>query len=255
MTIPHSGENIPVETPWLSNLPEEIIMCDVDRFVDLLYEPTLTKLNIPWVKSSWHRYAVDLNRIPEDIDQESVSGSVHPPGSYPRGFHWVTTTLGFRLQTQPMSQETHQLLVSKIFEPFHSEIKNLCQNKNNIYHLDVHSMPSRGTSMHRDPGEERADIVISDCEGKSSSSSFRDLVIASYVVAGFKVAYNWPYKGGRVTEQYGQPKYGHHALQVELNRSLYMDETTKQIRRDLFKAVQIKIEKALSYISTNLKFL
>ena len=86
-----------------------------------------------------------------------------------------------------------------------------------------------GTRMHRDPGERRADIVVSDCLGKSCDPHFRDLVIAAYTISGFKVGYNWPYMGGRVTEQYGHPSKGQHAIQVELNRALYMDEKTKKL--------------------------
>ena len=58
VTIPHSGEDIPDLTPWLKSLSEEILMCDVDRFVDLLYQPSLEALQIPFVKTRWHRYAV-----------------------------------------------------------------------------------------------------------------------------------------------------------------------------------------------------
>ena len=94
-------------------------------------------------------------------------------------------------------------------------------------------MPSLGTTEHRDPGERRADIVISDCHGQSSSSNFLDIVLLAYVKAGFKVAYNWPYYGGRVSEVYGRPSENHHVIQVELNRSLYMNETTKQLIPDL----------------------
>jgi N-formylglutamate amidohydrolase len=116
-----------------------------------------------------------------------------------------------------------------------------------VYHLDAHSMPSVGTKQHRDPGERRADIVVSDSLGKSCSKKYRDLVIAAYVTAGFKVGYNWPYVGGRLTEQYGRPDLGHHTIQVELNRDLYMDETTKQLKSSHVE-VQKKIEKALGYI-------
>ena len=76
VTIPHSGEKIPDLTPWLKSLPEEILMSDVDRYVDVLYVPALEALKIPFQKTEWHRYAVDLNRIPDDVDQNSVVGAV-----------------------------------------------------------------------------------------------------------------------------------------------------------------------------------
>jgi N-formylglutamate amidohydrolase len=105
--------------------------------------------------------------------------------------------------------------------------------------------------MHKDPGQLRADIVISDCLGKSCHKNFKDLVTHAYEKSGFKVAYNWPYVGGRVTETYGKPELGQQALQVELNRGLYMDEKTKQLLPQ-YKEIQQKIYEALSVIKSEL---
>lgn len=253
VTMPHSGERVPDQTPWLKNLPEPILMADVDRFVDRLYRPTLEKLKIPWVQTEWHRYAADLNRIPEDIDATSVKGNNNPPGMHSRGFHWTVTTLNYPLMTSPMSLSTHQELVNLIYKPFHEQVQKQIavlksQGHKTIFHLDLHSMPSLGTKMHKDPGERRADIVISDSLGKSCREEFLDLVISSYVRAGFRVIYNWPYVGGRLTEQYGKPDQGQQTIQVELNRALYMNEETKQINEVESLRVQKKLEKALSRI-------
>ncbi|MCX7979196.1 MAG: N-formylglutamate amidohydrolase, partial [Bdellovibrionaceae bacterium] len=92
VTIPHSGEKIPPESPWLVGLPEAVLLRDVDRFVDLLYQPALQSLKIPFVKTEWHRYAADLNRVPEDVDASSVAGNPNPPGVHNRGFHWTVPT-------------------------------------------------------------------------------------------------------------------------------------------------------------------
>lgn len=234
VTIPHSGEQIPTEATWLQGLGEPLVMCDIDRFVDRLYVPTLEELKIPAVVAEWHRYVVDLNRVPEDIDQDSVVGSVSPSGTHPNGYHWVFTTRGTRLMPKPISRELHGEWTQKIYEPFHQAVRGLyadffSRGFEKVYHLDAHSMPSMGTQAHRDPGERRAEIVVSDFDGVSCEPRFKDLVMESYRSAGFQVGYNWPYKGGRLTQVYGQPAKGQHALQVELNRGLYMDEETKQI--------------------------
>jgi N-formylglutamate deformylase len=257
VTIPHSGEKVPVQTHWLKNIPEEILMCDVDRYVDFLYAPALKQLNIPSIKTEWHRYAVDLNRIPEDIDASSVEGNPNPPGLHKRGFHWVITTYKHQLMNQPMSLPVHQELTRLIYEPFHESVRqqyayfrNLGFKK--VFHLDAHSMPSVGTSEHRDPGQVRAEIVVSDSKGRSCEASFKDLVIAAYATAGFKVGYNWPYFGGRVTEQYGNPKLGQQTIQVEMNRSLYMDEKSKKMNSEDAKKVQEMVSQALSYIYSHL---
>lgn len=254
VTIPHSGEKIPPQANWLNGLPETLLMCDVDRYVDLLYGSSLDALQIPYVLTEWHRYAADLNRVPEDVDSTSVQGNVNPAGLHNRGFHWVVTTHNEPILKAPMSVETHQELVDLVYVPFHAEIQKIYRTLESaghkkVYHLDAHSMPSVGTQMHRDPGERRADIVVSDCSGKSCSENYLDLVLTSYIKAGFKVAYNWPYMGGRVTEMYGHPQKNHEALQVELNRDLYMDEATKKLKPTEAQKTAQKINKALTQIA------
>ena len=256
-SIPHSGEKVPEFCTWLQELPETILMCDVDRYVDLLYEAQLGAMKIPYIKTDWHRYAADLNRIPDDIDAASVEGSLIPAGVNNRGFHWSVTTKNDVLMPKPISLEIHKKLAALIYEPFHSQVREVYaefkkQGHKDIFQLDLHSMPSLGTKMHKDPGEYRAEIVVSDCLGASSKKEFVDLVINSYVRAGFKVGYNWPYFGGRVSEQYGDPKNGNHCVQVELNRALYMDENTKLLRQDLMPAVQKKLAVALTLIQQGL---
>ena len=256
VSIPHSGERVPPQTPWLQNLPEEILMSDVDRFVDVLYKPALGELELPFQLTEWHRYAVDLNRVPDDIDAASVLDAPKKAGSHSDGYHWVLTKNEVQLMPGPMSRKDHQELTELIYEPFHAGLRKhyeYFKNKNfkNVFHIDAHSMPSLGTRMHRDPGEKRADVVVSDCLGKSCHPHFRDLVIAAYAVAGFKTAYNWPYMGGRVTEQYGKPGQGQQAIQVEISRALYMDEKTKQLLPE-HKRVQQKISEALTYIKSEL---
>lgn len=231
-------------------------MRDVDRYVDVLYDESIKTLALPLVKTEWHRYAVDLNRLPQDIDQSSVIGAANVKG-FERGFHWSITTFKEKLISEPMSLDTHAKLRNLIYEPFHKNVKEMYAQlrkdtgKQTIYHLDLHSMPSKGTSMHLDPGETRADIVISDSNQRSCSRNFRDLVIAAYVTAGFKVGYNWPYKGGRLTEEYGKPQEGQQVLQVEMSRALYMNEETKKISDDYQKVSQ-KLKLALAYIQDNL---
>jgi N-formylglutamate amidohydrolase len=253
ITIPHSGERIPEEAPWLKTLPETLLMFDVDRYVDRLYRPVIDRLKIPFVQTEWHRYAVDLNRWADDVDADSVDGHANPSGMFPRGLHWSITTLGEKLMPGPMPRAVHDAIVAKYFTPFHEQVRARLQalrdaGASTVYHLDLHSMPSVGTREHRDPGERRADIVVSDCDGKSCSPWYRDLVIASYEKAGFRVALNWPYKGGRVTETYGRPSQGQESIQVELNRSLYMNEQTKRLLEDQLAAMQAKLGGAVEAI-------
>lgn len=253
ISIPHSGERVPDETPWLHQLPEPVLMCDVDRFVDRLYEPVFRDLKIPHVVTEWHRCVVDLNRLPDDVDATSVEGHPNPAGKFWNGLIWVRTTRGHALLPKPISQELHRKLVADYFQPFHDRVLKIyadfrAQGAKRVYHLDAHSMPSKGTASHRDPGETRADIVVSDCEGTSCSPEYKDLVIEAYKKAGLGVAYNWPYRGGRVTQTYGKPQEGQDAIQVEISRALYMDEESKKFLPDKAKVLMQKLTAAVTQI-------
>lgn len=257
ISIPHSGERIPAETTWLHGLPEPVVMCDVDRYVDRLYRPAIDPLQLSLVKTEWHRYVVDLNRLPEDVDADSVEGSANPSGKFTSGLHWVKTTRGQRLMPKPIPKALHDQLVERYFLPFHKDVLQMYgyfreRGAKKIYHLDAHSMPSKGTIAHRDPGQTRAHIVVSDQEGQSCETSFKDLVIEAYKASGLEVAYNWPYLGGRVTQTYGKPELGQHAIQVEINRSLYMDEETKQFLPEKAQVLSRKLAQAVRTIHDRL---
>jgi len=257
VSFPHSGEEVPLEATWLRKLPEVILMCDVDRYVDQLYNSSILKNNIQFITTKWHRYAADLNRLSSDTDELSVQGAV-ASGRFAQGIglHWARTTQGDTLIKDPMAIELHELLVEKYHRPFHDKIKLMYDNHlsagaTSVYQLDLHSMPSKGTSKHPDPGEDRAEIVISDLKGTSCSEDFKSLVIQSYKEAGFEVVYNWPYKGGRVTELYGDPSKGQHVVQVEINRKIYMDEVTKKKNQN-YNLSEAKLGRALDSVYTGL---
>ena len=253
VSVPHAGEVLPPEADWLKGLEEPLVMCDVDRFVDELYQESVQHLDLPHVFAKYHRYVVDLNRVPSDIDKDSVEGAENKSGTFTRGLHWSKTTRGQVLMSQPISKELHQQIVEKYYWPFHHTVKAhyaqfKSQGYEKVYHLDAHSMPSEGTLAHRDPGEQRAEVVVSDVDGKSCEGRFRDIVVKAYKGVGFEVAINWPYKGGAVTRTYGDPSRGQHALQVELNRRIYMDEESKQLNVTNFKKVSSMITKAVKAI-------
>lgn len=253
VSIPHAGELVPPEAEWLKNVPESILMCDVDRFVDRLYAPVIEKLKIPAIIGHIHRYVVDLSRLPSDIDKRTVVSAGEPSSTLPGGLHWYETTKEYILLASPITKESHNHLVGAYYYPFHQLIANefldferLCYT--DIYHIDLHSMPSRGEKIHRDAGSIRPDIVVSDFHGKSCWLNFRDIVIEAYGLQGFTIQYNWPYIGGGITQKYGLPEIGHHTVQVELNRALYMDENTRAIDPRLFPSTQRRLGAAMEHI-------
>lgn len=257
VSIPHNGEQIVDETYWLKNLDEITLMYDVDRFIYPMYESVLDQCKIPRVVTPYHRYVVDCNRWPTDVDCDSVEGSENPSGLHPTGLHWRKTTAGRILFKKPLSRSLHEVIVKKYYEGFFRDIDSLYQKWDqqgieNIYHLDLHSMPSRGTEVHRDPGEDRADIVIGSEKGKTATLKWTEQVVSAYRNQGFSVRLDYPYTGGTIVEKYGSPQKGRQALMIELNRKLYMDEKSKQIIPDKAEATKKRLAKVIPEIYSHL---
>ncbi len=257
VSIPHSGEKVPDEVSWLQKLPEVTLMRDVDRYVDWLYQPAIEKLNLQSLITPWHRYVVDPNRTPDDFDADAVKGAPLPSGTNPKGLHWSVTTHGETLISEAMSMDMHNKLVSDYYQPFHNSIlemrRKMHQEFGVVFQLDLHSMPSVGTPFHPDPGETRAEVVISDQHGNSADTEYKELVMDSFQIQGFQVAYNWPYIGGGITKTYGDPKNGFHTIQIELNRAQYMDEETKQLNTEKGSEMRGRLRLALAAIQSGLK--
>ena len=255
VTAPHSGEWIPPEAGHLKHVPQTILLTDIDRFVNELYD-FVPSLGATLLTTSVHRYAVDLNRIPEDVDQSSVINAPHPSGKHTKGFHWVRTTQGAVLIKTPLTAEQHQELTRLYYQPFIDELQKMLselkKKHGTVYHLDVHSMPSLGTDEHVDPGEQRKDAVISDHKGRSCSPSWLQKVVKTYAQSGFDVAINWPYTGGRLSGLTGNPSQGVESIQIELNRKFYMDESSRE-KNNLFTETRSKIKTALTELFNSLK--
>ncbi len=257
ISIPHSGEEIPQEVTWLKGLDEAHLMRDVDRFVDRLYKTAIDDLKLPAIVTKWHRYVIDLNRKPDEVDCDSVQGSTNPSGTHPKGLHWSVTTFGEKLISEPMSMELHQKLVKDYYQPFHDSLKQKfdefkAQGFSHVFQLDAHSMPSEGTRLHKDYGEKRAEVVISDGPDKSCMPEYRDLVVSAYKNQGFEVRLNWPYIGGGITQTYGHPELGQNTIQVELNRKLYMNEETKAIIPERADPLSEALGRALKEIKSGI---
>lgn len=220
-------------------------MRDVDRYVDRLYASCFKKWGLQALVAKTHRYVIDLNRKVHEFDAQAVQGAENPVGTFPKGLHWSMTTQGETLIFSPMPMDVHKQLLQDHYWSFHNQLQQNGDTMKSqwgcVYHLDLHSMPSLGTSLHPDPGQQRAEVVISDYHGQSCSAWWRDHVLEAFQKVGFQVAYNWPYVGGGITQMYGAPNKNWHTLQIELNRSLYMDETTKQWLAPQAEALQKKL--------------
>ena len=120
------------------------------------------------------------------------------------------------------------LSIRQLYMPFHQSLRALLEATLATFGvavlIDCHSMPSVGGPGDHDRGSDRPDIVLGDRYGSSCTPKLTSAVQAILKRRGYRVVRNTPYAGGFNTEYYGRPNQGVHALQIEINRALYMHE-------------------------------
>jgi N-formylglutamate amidohydrolase len=131
--------------------------------------------------------------------------------------------------------------IEALYKPFHQTLRRTLE-KIRRHHgsallIDCHSMPSAALERN---GSARADFVLGDRFGTSAASALTDLIEDHLSGRGFRVVRNRPYAGGFITEHYGTPETGCHAIQIEINRGLYLDERRLE-KLDHFSVVQAEI--------------
>jgi N-formylglutamate amidohydrolase len=120
--------------------------------------------------------------------------------------------------------------IEKIYFPFHTCLKQQIETARDFwgkaYLLDVHSMPSNAVRKYKGGKSGSVDFVLGNRHGRSCDADIYDVVYDFLTDAGYYVEKNKPYAGGYITEHYGNPSEGFHTLQLEVNRKLYMNETS-----------------------------
>jgi N-formylglutamate amidohydrolase len=243
--VPHAGLQIPPALRAEILAAPEILKRDADLFVDQLYR------HVPEVGGSLltarlSRYVVDLNRAPDDIDQlEREGGSSSSPPSrsgQPRGVVWRVTTEGLPALRSPLDAAAIQERVALYHAPYHArlreEIERLRARFGFVILIAGHSMPSSVRRGVREL-ERRADIVPGSLSRSSADARVIDLVERHFRAAGLTVRHDEPYRGGFTTAQYGRPAQGVHAIQIEINRALYMNELTCETKPREFERLQL----------------
>jgi N-formylglutamate amidohydrolase len=229
VSVPHAGSAVPDEDLPLLALAGSQILRDADLFVDRLFAHAPSH-GAPLITASVSRYVLDVNRNPDDVDADVCPLLAQPAKPCSRGLIWRQTTEGAPVLRRPLTPHEVQSRRARIHAPYHAALAALLEERRKAFGyailLDAHSMPSLGRHGHTDPGARRADIVPGDVKGQSCDPRLMDLVSAHFASAGFIVRPNDPYMGGYVTRHHGRPAQNVHAIQLELNRDLYMDEMT-----------------------------
>lgn len=225
--VPHAGVAVPEEARAELALDGAAIRRDADLWVDELYRRA-PELGAILIYTEVSRFVVDLNRAADDVDALSVAGHPAPRPDAPRGLIWRVATDGTPALRAPLSFAAYQERLARYHAPYHraldEAVASLRARFGRVIVLSGHSMPSVGKATHADPGRRRADVVPGDRRGESCAPEVAAAAVDLFRGAGLQVAPNEPYQGGETTRRLGRPFENVHALQVELNRDLYMDE-------------------------------
>ncbi len=234
LASPHSGRVYPANFVESARLDPVTLRRSEDAFVDELYAGAV-ELGIPMIRAHFPRAYLDPNREPWELDPDMFDGPLprHVNADSPR----VAAGLGTlaRVVTDGQDIYRHKLpyaeaewRVRTYYDPYHAALRGLIDETRRRFGycllIDCHSMPSVGGPMDADRGRRRADFVLGDCHGTSCAGAVVHAVEQTLNRLGYRVGRNIPYSGGFTTRHYGSPHTGIHALQVEVNRDLYMDE-------------------------------
>lgn len=239
--VPHSGLQIPPEVESQLDASPIAVLRDSDLYVDQLYAGAPSS-GATLLVSRVSRYVVDLNRGPDDVDSAAVPR--HPKARHipARGVVWRAGTDGTPLLRAPLTvdQFTHRL--ERYYEPYHRTLIDVASRirdeHGQVMVLAAHSMPSEGRRVLGGEPVPRADIVPGTRGRSTADGRIIDLIDSHFRDAGLSVKHDEPYRGGWTTGHYGAPRQGRHVVQIELNRALYVDERSSEIKRHDFAALQ-----------------
>lgn len=235
LNSPHSGRIYPPSFLEASRLDALSIRRSEDSFVDEIFT-SAPKLGAPLLHANFPRAYLDTNREPYELDPAMFHDAL-PPHANTRSVR-VAGGLGTiarvvadstEIYRAPLSYAEADHRIRTLYMPYHQALSELLESTFRRFGctvlIDCHSMPSLAGPVDDDPLAERADIVLGDRYGVSAAPMLTDAADRILTDLGYTVARNTPYAGGFNTEHYGRPAHGLHALQIEINRALYMNES------------------------------
>jgi N-formylglutamate amidohydrolase len=239
---PHSGKSYPAEFLAATRLDPLALRRSEDAHVDDLFRGVV-ELGAPLIRAFFPRAYLDPNREPYELDPRMFEGRL-PPFANTRSIR-VAGGLGTIPRVVGESQEIYARKlpvadalrrIETLYKPYHRALRGLMQRALVGWRcavlVDCHSMPSSSSSGERLNNKLRADIVLGDRYGTSCHPAISEAFDAELRRRGYLVQRNTPYAGGFITEHYGNPSVGTHAIQIEVNRALYLDEKSLVLREE-----------------------
>ena len=236
---PHSGSVYPARFLAQTAVSLAALRRAEDAFVDELFAAA-PALGMPFLAARFPRSFVDANREPYELDPGMFEGPL------PRPLNHRTTRVAAGLGMIPrvaasgeaiyrgrVPSEEIEHRLETCWRPYHTALLDAWSSRPTGSSarrslIDAHSMPSSASGVGPRERDHRVDIVLGDNHGESCAPDLVDSAERWFADHGLKVQRNQPYAGGFTTQRYGRPGLNRHALQIEINRSLYMDEGRHQ---------------------------
>lgn len=247
LNSPHSGSHYPEEFLSVSRLQTAALRRSEDCYVDELFAAS-TEAGAPLLKANFPRAFIDLNREPNELDPHLIEGPL--PRSANASSVRVVGGLGTIPRVVSEGEEIYRrkitladalARIAQLYEPYHAALARLVSETHAAFGvallIDCHSMPSSAATTST--AFPQPDVVIGDRHGISCSLALIERIEQLFRQNGLKVQRNRPYAGGFITERYGKPSKGLHAVQIEINRAAYMNERTLQRHSGFLKLKQI----------------
>jgi len=232
---PHSGSVYPPTFLTAARLDIETLRRSEDSFVDELAFGVVAR-GYPLMRAHFPRCFVDVNREPYELDPRMFDGRL-PSFANTRsmrvagGLGTVARVVGDAQEIYDRRLPVDEALrrIESLYKPYHRALRRtfgrLHRDFGAAVLVDCHSMPSAAGNKDERP---RPEFVIGDRYGTSCVSIVSETVETTLRGLGYTVSRNKPYAGGFITEHYGNPAAGLHAVQLEMNRALYMNERRRE---------------------------
>lgn len=252
---PHSGNQYPASFVAASKLDPKTLRKSEDALIDELFLPVVG-LGAPLLRAHFPRAYLDVNREPYELDPSMFEDAL--PSYVNCTSLRVAGGLGTipRVVSETEEIYTHRLLYTQaeerirtLYFPYHACLSALLQGTFDAFGVvllvDCHSMPSAGFGDDSLKPKGRPDIVLGDRYGSTCNPDAVHFLEDAFRNAGYSVTRNKPYAGGHITQAYSKRATGHHTVQIEINRALYMNEDSLQphggfiaLRQDLEKIMR-----------------
>ena len=233
---PHSGADYPDDLLAASRLDPLTLRRSEDSFVDAIFAAA-PDLGAPMLAALFPRAYLDANREPWELDPAMFADTL--PNFVNTRSPRVRMGLGTIARVVASGEEIYarklrfteaRRRVEGLYHPYHRALRQMLDDTEAAFGgyllLDCHSMPSAASATPSN--HDGADIVLGDCHGAACAPLIVEAARAFLAGRGFAVALNAPYAGGFTTGHYGNPRRARSAMQIEINRGLYMDERSYQ---------------------------